>query len=186
MTTTKLKEKRQSVASAVVKVSDALLHEVVPSAWSPSVLLLVVVGASSGVRDSVPRQVSTQQATVYATVAGVSATVLGFLIAGATLLAVLPQERPSVRRLVTQGFVQRAVVQLGRASVAMAVLTGVALLGLLIDVPPSNRSVQLGCGSNWIWIVLAAAVPATLLLGRSILTLNRSLGVAADKAQPPT
>src|SRR5690349_2783060 len=86
----------------------------------PVAALALATLVSDEVRQSMPLQVSGHQDTLYATVAGVGATLLGFLIAAIALLAVLPPANAVVRQLQTQGLLRRAVTEISRASFAMA------------------------------------------------------------------
>lgn len=164
----------------VIDWLDALVHERLWTPWSAVVVVALVVALFGEVRTTIPLQVSGIQDTLYATSAQVGATLLGFLIAVVTLLAVLPNS-PIVQRLREQKTLERAVRLVGRACLAMAAVTGAGLAGLLIDRPPTTsaeRASELGTGSYWVWILLACVLVAATLLSSSIVVVIRAVRLA--------
>jgi uncharacterized integral membrane protein len=160
----------------LTKMIDALVYEHSALAWAPSVALVVLLVFSVSLRESLPLQLSADQDTFYSTTASVGATLLGFLIAVVALLAVLPDDRPLIRKIRSQGLLRRTVRQVGRACFAMGIVTGCAILGLVVDRPP-EEAVQAGDlladGAYWIWVVAVTAIPAAVLLALSTATVIR-------------
>jgi hypothetical protein len=72
------------------------LRRAVRTGWIVAVVALPLLIACDSVRTSLPEQVSGAQTEIYGTFAGVGATLLGFLIAGVTLLAALPSSLPLI------------------------------------------------------------------------------------------
>jgi hypothetical protein len=168
----------------IVDWLDAFLHERLLTPWTGLLAVAIVSTAISDIRTAIPLQASGIQDTIYATSAQVGATLLGFLIAVVTLLAVLP-DGPLVRRLREQRALERAVRRVGRACLAMAALTGAALAGLLIDRPPSapaTAASELGTGSYWVWVLVACVVVAACLLASSIVVVIRAVQLAVREA----
>jgi hypothetical protein len=164
----------------VIDWLDAFVHERLWTPWSLLVVVALLVAVFEEVRTTIPLQVSGVQDTLYATSAQVGATLLGFLIAVITLLAVLPNG-PLVQRLREQKTLERAVRLVGRACLAMAALTGAGLAGLLIDRQPTSaaeRASELGTGSYWVWVLVACVLVAARLLGSSIVTVIRAVRLA--------
>ena len=159
---------------------DAFLNEWLISPWSPFAVLAVLLAVLPTFRESLPLQVSGVQETLYATSAGVGATLLGFLMAVVTLLAVLP-DGPLVRRLREQKLLERAVQRVGRASLAMALVTATALAGLIIDRQPgspADSASELATSSYWVWLLVACLLIAAVQLTSSIVTVLRAVRLA--------
>lgn len=155
--------------------------------YVPSGLILAGVVVNDSLRTSLPRQVSSQQDAIYSAVAGVGATLLGFLIASIALLAVLPSSNLVVQRLRAQGLLSRAVREIASASTAMALFMATGLCGLVIDQPPQDavhRGDELGRGAYWMWAVAVTALPAALLLGLSMSRVARAVRWVSDSEQP--
>ena len=166
----------------LARVIDALVYEHSVFAWAPSLILVIALLISAPARESLPLQLSGNQGTFYASIASVGATLLGFLVAVVALLAVLPDDRSLVRRIRSQGHLERAVRQVGRACFAMGVTTAAAVLGLLIDQSPERAAEtgsQLGDGAYWLWAVAVTAIPAAVLLALSTATVIRVISLTS-------
>jgi hypothetical protein len=170
----------------LAKVIDALVYEHTAFAWAPSLLLAIALLVSAPVRDSLPLQISGDQDALYATVASVGATLLGFLVAVVALLAVLPDDRSLVRKIRSQGHLERAVRQVGRACFAMGMTTAAAVVGLLLDREPARAAAtgsQLGDGAYWFWVVALTAIPAAVLLALSTATVIRVIYLTSGEGE---
>lgn len=149
-------------------------------------LLAAAVISSEAIRRGLPLQVSGHQDTLYSAVAGVGATLLGFLIAAIALLAVLPPENLVVRRLRTQGLLRRAVNEISQASFAMAAFMSAGLVGLVVDQPPAlpiRVGAHLGTGAYWVWTVALTALPAAVLLISSMAAVARAVRWVTDSTE---
>jgi hypothetical protein len=154
-----------------------------PTAWA--LVTLVLVWFLDGVRTAVPAHVSGTQGGIYGTVAGVAATLLGFLLAGVALLAALPTDLPLISRAREEGRLKEAIKDLSRATVAASVTVAVALAGLLVDPEPERGVARddLPAETLWVWLMLASLIPTTTWLVRSMKVTADAATSSADPAR---
>jgi cytochrome bd-type quinol oxidase subunit 2 len=144
---------------------------------------VLVLAVDEGVRFSVPLHVSGAQGTFYSAVAGVAATLLGFLLAGVALVAALPTSLALIARARAEGQLRSAVTDLTRATLASAVTVLVALAGLVVDPQPGAPETRhhLSASALWVWIVLGSLIPTIAWLLRSV----RAVANAAESSTDP-
>jgi hypothetical protein len=162
------------------RMIDVLIYEHVALAWLPSLAILIVIALCPSVRRLLPLQISGSQTTLYATAATMSTTLLGFSIAVVALFAGLP-EHAMIKKVRTQGLLERAVRQVGRACFAVSLAIGASVAGLILDQPPAQAApngMALGTGSYWIWMIVVTAIPSVVLLGLSTATVIKMVTFA--------
>jgi hypothetical protein len=155
--------------------------------WPPIIILVAALAFSEPLRTSLPEQVSGAQALLYATLAGLSASLLGLLVAATTFIAGLPADRPLLNRLraregLKPSLLQRVLAVFSGSTAALGRLTLVSLLGLLIDREPqfSLDPDHLGAGAYWVWLVMMAAAPAAASVFRCTVLLRRVASVMGE------
>lgn len=165
----------------VTRLVDSVLYGTL-AAWLPAAILVCAAIALPEFRDAVPRHISGEQGSFYSAVAGVGATLLGFLIAAIAVTASLPRTGRLASKMRSQGTSSRVVSHTAAACAAMGLATITGLVGLVVDVPPEAPLCPISpvpLSAQWIWISIGASTAAGALLVIGTAGVVRSVALLA-------